>query len=181
MPLRFKMKVIWAICLFVLSLWPAPGSGFAAETDEYTLKLAFIYNFAKFVEWPDPDPKAPIVFCILGDDPFGHRIVNIEERMVGERKILVRRNPGPEAVRQCHILFISSSEKQRLEQSLRELKGLSILTISDIPDFTRAGGMIGFKVSNDRIRFQVNLASARSSRLEISSKLLKLAESVRDQ
>lgn len=181
MPIRSKIKAVSTVLLFVLATGMAMGVVQAAETDEYTLKLAFIYNFAKFVEWPDSDPKAPIVFCILGDDPFGHRVVNIEERMVGERKILVRRNPGPEAIRQCHILFISSSEKQRLEQSLREVEGLSILTISDIPDFTRAGGMIGFKVSNDRIRFQVNLASARSSRLEISSKLLKLAESVRDQ
>ncbi|MHC1726001.1 MAG: YfiR family protein [Syntrophobacteraceae bacterium] len=182
MPIHSRIKVISAVCLLILSLGKmACGMVYAAESDEYTLKLAFIYNFAKFVEWPHLDPEAPIVFCIMGDDPFGNSIVNIESKMVGQRKIVVRRNPDRETLKECQILFISASEKQRLEQSLREVKGLSILTISDIPDFIRSGGIIGFRVSNDKIRFQVNLASARSSGLEISSQLLKLAESVRDR
>ncbi len=171
-----------AVCslLAMFSLF-AGGSCNAEGLDEYKIKVAFIYNFAKFVSWPPKtfqNPESPIVFCILGEDPFGSNLSAIENKQIGERKFVVKRIRRVEDSIGYQIIFISRSEKDRLETILPALRNEPILTVSDIPNFTRLGGMIGFTISGDKVRFEINLGAARSSKLEISSKLLKLAETV---
>ncbi|MHC1726128.1 MAG: YfiR family protein [Syntrophobacteraceae bacterium] len=182
MPNRPKRLMIAATCFLIL-VADAYTFGIAAESEEYKVKLAFIFNFARFIEWPPQsitDANGQFCFCILGDDPFEGKLGGVESRMVGERKFVVKRIRRVEEAMDCQMLFVSLSEKGRVDLILRALKGSSILTISDTPNFTRLGGMIGFTTSDDKIRFEINLTSARSSKLEISSKLLKLAETVRE-
>ncbi len=171
------------LCLIVSSFLH-PKHVYASELDEYRVKAAFIFNFAKFIEWPKEaflDSSAPIVLSILGEDPFGAKIKVLENKPVVERTFAVRNIQRVEDAHGGQMLFICVSEKGRLDQILRALKGSSILTISEIPNFTRLGGMIGFTTSGDKIRFEINLAIARASKLDISSKLLKLAEIVREE
>lgn len=174
--------IIAALCFVQLcSLALFVKSSRSEILDEYKVKMAFIYNFVKFIQWPPeafPTSDSPIVLCILGDDPFGNNKSLIEDKTVGERKFIVRNIRKMEDARVCHMLFVCRSEQNRLNVLLPTLHKSSILLISDIPDFTRMGGMIGFTTSDDKVRFQVNLTAARAANLEISSKLLKLAEIV---
>lgn len=173
-----------AVCFLIFTLLPLSGDvGIAADSDEYRVKLAFIFNYARFTEWPPetfPNATSSLVLCVLGNDPFKSKLDTVQDKMIGERSFIVKEIRRAEDARGCHMLFISGSEKDRVDPILRTVKGLSILTVSDIPNFTKLGGMIGFTFSDDKIRFEINLAVARSSNLEISSKLLKLAESVRE-
>jgi hypothetical protein len=152
--------------------------------DEYQVKAAFVYNFAKFVEWPAHSftgPSAPIVICILGDDPFGSLLdIPVNGKLVEGRPLVVRRMSDVRHVKACQILFISSSERKRLASILAEVKLCGILTVGDMAGFAAEGGVITLQLEDGRVRFQVNMDAAEQQGLRISSKLLSLAQIVRD-
>lgn len=149
---------------------------------EYQIKAAFLYNFAKFVEWPNgavPESGAPLPLCVLGDDPFGEALNSVEGKIVRGRRLVVRRLAAPPRPGACDILFISSSEKERVPQILDALKGSSVLTVSDLDNFARLGGIIMLVVESNRVGFRINVDAAEAARLKISSQLLKLATVIR--
>jgi len=149
---------------------------------EYEIKAAYLYNFGKFVEWPAKvaAPGDSFSICVLGQDPFGASLdTTIADESIKGKSVLVKRILRPQDAVSCHILFISSSEESRLKEILAALDRTSVLTVSDMPQFTRRGGIIQFVVEANRVRFEVNLTSAERSGLTLSSQLLKVANSVR--
>jgi hypothetical protein len=163
----------------VLPLTIGEGRAQNAQPSEYQIKSAFLFNFAKFVEWP---PKAfagttsPIVIGILGEDPFRDALQNtIRDKTVDEHPLVIKQLGSQAEATNCHILFISTSEKPRLAQILEGLKGSSVLTVGEMERFTENGGMINFVLDGTKIRFQINKEAATSAGLKISSKLLSLA------
>jgi hypothetical protein len=150
---------------------------------EYQVKAVFLLNFAQFVDWPPhavPDARAPLIIGILGDDPFGEVLdAIVRGERVATRPFEIRRYRRVEDVRRCDILFISQSERNRLEDILARLKDRPILTVSDGQDFARRGGMIHFVTDKNRIRLSINLRAAQAANLAISSKLLRVADIVR--
>lgn len=153
-----------------------------AETPsrEYLIKAAFLYNFAKFTEWPEgtfAEDTDTLNICVLGEDPFGGALQSIENKPVRGRPVAVRRVSDVQGGLACHLLFISESEEPRLPAILRALGNRPILTIADIPDFARAGGIIRLKTNlQDQVRFEINLGIAKRAGLRLSSRLLGLAE-----
>jgi len=154
-----------------------------SAAQEYDLKAAFLFNFAGFVEWPADafaDAGAPLTIGVLGDDPFGS---SLDELVAGEtirnRPLLVRRYRTVEEVEGCQILFVSSSEAERLDQIARVLARRSILTVGESKDFALRAGIIGFELTERRLRLRINLAAASDARLTISSKLLRQAQIIR--
>ena len=182
-----------AICLGLPALGP-PGAWLgalppaaAAETEtetetsrEYLIKAAFLYNFAKFTEWPAgsfPDSAAPLDVCVFGEDPFGGALESIAGKTIRGRRVAVHRVASIEAGAACHLLFISASEATRLAGILESLRGRPVLTIAEMPGFARSGGIINLKTNpDDRIRFEINAGIAKRVGLRLSSKLLNLAE-----
>ena len=163
-------------------LLTAPFAAGAKLTHEYDLKAAFLFHFAQFVQWPPealPDKNTPLTIGILGEDPFGKSLDEIvANESVGGHKLLVRRFQRVSQADSCHILFISSSEKSRLDQVLSVVNRRSILTVGETKDFAQRSGMIGFVVAEKRLRLAINLAAANAARLTISSKLLRQSEIV---
>lgn len=146
------------------------------------IKSAYLYNFGKFVEWPSKAAIAGEFFtiCALGDDNFGSTLeTTIAGESINGKKVLVKRVAKPQDAVRCHILFISSSQQSRLKEILAELDNTSVLTVSDMPEFTGRGGMIQFVVEANRVRFEVNLTSTERSGLTLSSQLLKVAINVK--
>jgi hypothetical protein len=149
---------------------------------EYQVKAAYLFNFLKFVDWPDDafaDPLAPIVIGILGDDPFGSSLPQVVVgKTIQGRDLVIRAYHDGENLRGAHILFISSSEKKRLPAILSSLRGSSVLTVADMDGFLDSGGMIQFVPESSRVRFSINADATRRGRLQMSSKLMSLAKSV---
>jgi hypothetical protein len=149
---------------------------------EYEVKAAYLYNFGKFVGWPAKVTAASELFsiCVLGEDPFGSTFdATIAGESINGKKVVVKRIAKPQDAVSCRILFISSSEESRLKEILATLDNTSVLTVSDISQFTRRGGMIRFVMEANRVRFEVNLTTAEHAGLTLSSQLLKVAISVR--
>lgn len=149
------------------------------QPSEYEVKAAFLFNFTKFVEWPENaflDPHAPIVIGVIGEDPFGESLVRIVAGQKAQsRSIEIVKYRHGDDLRHCHVLFVSASERQRSAQILAGLQESSVLTVSDIDGFAEAGGAIQFVIQENRVRFVVNLDVATQNKLRVSAKLLALA------
>ncbi|HRD48768.1 MAG: YfiR family protein [Candidatus Competibacter sp.] len=154
------------------------GNAWAGEFDEYAVKAAYLYNFAKYVEWPSEafaGADAPLWICVAGDNPFGGALAALSGKTVGDHPVEVRHLPAVTGVDKCHVVFVSRAEQGRIKTVLAKLARLPILTVSDIGDFARMGGMIGLIEADQRIRFGINLTATRQANLKLSSQLLKLA------
>ena len=142
-----------------------------AQTREYQIKTAFIYNFLKFVEWPATD--GPLKIGVLGTDPFDGGLKQLESRDVGGRSLVVGTVKSPEDAKNFQVVFVADPAQSRA--LIKATSGLPVLTISDAPGFSQAGGGITFVSSKNRIRFQLNATALQSAKLKPSSKLLSLA------
>ncbi len=161
-----------------------PRARAQAPPTEYEIKAAFLYNFAKFVDWPVDkfaDPQAPVVLGIVGDDPFGAALdAMVLGKSVNGRAFQVKRlKPGPD-LRSCHIVFVPASGKKHLPEILASLRGSSVLTVGETDWFVRSGGAVNFLLEDNKVRFEINVDAVARARLKISSKLLALARSVID-
>ena len=147
---------------------------------EYSIKAAYLYNFSKFIEWPSSEMgTAPFCVGILGEDPFGKNLEAVfNGKTVQDKPIVIRHiNTVAEAAR-CQIVFISSSEDERLDRLLNDLSETPVLTVGETSRFFQQGGMVGFQVIRHNVRFNINLRAAEEAKLKISSQLLKVANSV---
>ena len=175
-------KVPAVLLLLLLGAAFTAASGAELAPGEYEVKAAFLYNFAKFVEWPPegwPAWKEGFVITILGDDPFGATIDDtLQGKTVDNRRVMVRRARRPEDVGSTQILFISDSEGEELSRVLKRLEGAAILTVGQMDQFAERGGVIRFRMEKSRVRLEINPAAAERAKLKISSELLKLARIV---
>jgi hypothetical protein len=182
-----RLAVLIAVLSMTLNWTASAGAqaGDSSDSSEYLIKAGFIYNFAKFVEWPSTafaEPDSPIVIGVLGTDPFGD-IINhvVEGKKIGARGFVIRRFKWSKELKdqkdfkECRILFVSSSEKLHFEEIVDAVKGLPILTVGETPGFAERGGMIRLMLEDNRVRFEVNVDAAHYGNLNISSRLLTLA------
>ena len=182
-PICGRLCLSLVFCLLVISMIPGTAAGQGDFADEYQLKAAMLYNLAQFVEWPAsayPDSQAPILLCILGRDPFGNFLTStVLKQTVNGRPVLVF-HPHDQEVRGCHVLYISSSERKTVAQIFSNLNGSSVLTVGEMTQFATHGGMIQFSLENQQVRFDINTDAASRAGLKISSKLLVLAQIVKN-
>jgi hypothetical protein len=150
---------------------------------EYRVKLAFLYNFAQFIQWPPEafhDPAAPLMLCVAGSNPFQGEIEqDLHGHKIGGHPIEIRRlrpNDNPKA---CHMIFVRAGDKKQVEKLLAAVKGSSTLTVGETEGFADLGGVINLTLDRNRLRFEINLDAATQTRLKISSKLLALAKIVK--
>jgi hypothetical protein len=182
-----RLAILIAVFSMTLNWTALAGAqaGDGSDSSEYLIKAGFIYNFAKFVEWPSTafaEPDSPIVIGVLGTDPFGD-IINhvVEGKKIGARGFVIRRFKWSKELKdskdfkECRILFVSSSEKMHFEEIVEAVKGLPILTVGETPGFAERGGMIRLMLEDNRVRFEVNVDAAHDGNLNISSRLLTLA------
>jgi hypothetical protein len=176
---RISLTVVLLSLLVSAQLVVSPKGNAQDSVSEYRVKAAYLFNFIKFVEWPEEafaDPLAPIVIGIVGDDPFGDALPQVVVgKTVQGRDLVIRKYRLGEDLRGSHILFISESEKKRLPQLLSSLHGSFVLTVADLDGFLAEGGMIQLFSEQNRIRFAINVDAATRAKLKISSKLLSLA------
>ena len=170
-----KRFFILPICWILLASYTSRLQ--AEQPSEYRLKVAFLYNFVAYAEWPTQDDGG-VNFCIYGKDPFGQHIQHLRERKINDRSILIRYVKNTEALSDCQVVFISQSITHHLEDILKQISGKSILTISDSPGAARQGVVINMSVQEGKVIFEVNIKVAHRNGLKLSSQLLRFASEV---
>ena len=191
-------NIILTLWLFLLT---ATQSAPADDTivPEYQIKAAFLYNFLKFVEWPKAkigESNEPIIVSIIGQDVFQDAFDSIKNKTLEDRKIAIKKfegieelqkedskkkysqHPQIETIRKSHLLFICPSEKKYTADILKSVKGHNILTVADTQSFLEAGGIINLMMEEKKVRFEINMVSAKEADIQIRSQLLRLAKKV---
>ena len=154
--------------LFTASAYAASGP---ENHLEYQVKAAFLYNFLKFVEWPEQAGDAPLLMCVQGRDAFGGYLEDaVHGKKVNGRDVVVRRVAHLSEAHDCHLLFVPNSEFRRSAIGVQA----GMLTVGESAGFLEAGGAINFYIENDRVRFEIRPESARQAGLHVSAQLLKL-------
>jgi hypothetical protein len=199
------MKKVY-ILVIILLLLPAASLSAQNQDDssqnrEYKIKAAFLYNFIKFVDWPmerDVADDENVVIGIIGKNPFGDAFEPIQNKKVKGNNTTIKYFQGfkelkqieednsskyeniVEEIKNCHLLFICSSEKNNLVDILTLVKDHNILTVGETPKMLEKNGIINFVLEENKVRFEINLIAARESKLVIRSQLLRLAKNVID-
>ncbi len=154
-----------------------------AQSPEYELKAAFLFNFAQFVEWPPSafaSTNSPLVIGLWGNDPFGKSLDDlVHGESVRGHPLEIRHVRGADDLAGVQVLFIARSEQNRLPGILRSVGKKPVLTVSDIDRFAERGGMIGMVMVANKVRFKINQDEAKSSGLQLNARLLRLAEITR--
>lgn len=180
-------KVLLLCAIFSCSIHSARAQKTASE---YEVKAAFLFNFIKFVEWPAKafaEKDTPYIIGVLGNDPFfdPESAVNyldqaITNKAINNRKLELRKSAragvsGLKDLKDCHLIFISKSEKGRMREILAGLEGGQVLSVSETDDFCAQGGVVNFVLKAGKVRFEINQGAAEAAGLKISSKLLNVA------
>jgi len=174
---RLKIRLRHRLITLFLGLILSTQLLAADQFNEYQIKAAFLYNFIAFTEWPE-DVNQTLNLCVYGEDYFGQEIDKLQARGVGSNSIKILRLSSLEKSQECHVLFISKSVINNLPNIISSVQGKSILTIADSPEAATNGVIINMSLTQNKISFEVNLESARSVGLGISSRLLQLATKV---
>jgi hypothetical protein len=179
-PGQRKLSRLWIAVGIMASFLPIGTECAQAQEHptEAQVKAAYLYNFGKFVRWQTPGPGDTFDICVLGKDPFHGAL---DSTVAGERidgKSIVARDIATAESSRCQILFISTSEEARLKPVLAAARRTNTLTVSDIPEFTERGGMIGLVNVGGKIRFEVNVSAVNDAGINVSSQLLKVAVKV---
>ena len=162
----------WAMAGFLPSLLLH-----AQPVPEYELKAAFVYNFALFTDWPTDTTYEgnTLNICVNHRSALRVPLVSLSEKPVKGRRVAVRFLSSPDSLRNCHVLFVDSVDRDQWGQMRKSLAGMSILTISDDEEIGHDGSIIALAMDRNRIVFDIDMRAARQARLVLSSKLLRLA------
>ncbi len=165
-------------------LLAAPSSAASPAALEYQVKATFLYNFTKFVQWPSDSLASsgePFEVGVVGSNPFGSYLAeSMEGQYVHGRPVRVVEFRGPSDVRPCAIIFVPDAAGDRLADIAARIKGSPVLLIGESPGFAERGGAINFILVQNKVRFEINPAVARTAGLQISAKLLAIATVVGD-
>jgi len=182
-----KSKVYILIVLVLAStamLWLPYAQ--AHENKEYSIKAAFLYNFIKFVDWPEEfdKNKDTITLTIIGESPFAHHFDPIKDKKIKNKKLRIRYFEGYEEIedksvlKECHLLFVCLSEREHLKEIIKSTEGGCVLTVSEVEGFLEAGGVIRFVMHDKKVGFEINITAVERNKLKIRSQLLRLAKKV---
>ena len=162
--------------MLLLAAWLSCSPAMCADehATEFQVKAAFLYNFANFVSWPNPIGDR-FRLCVIGSNPFGKHLDPLIGRSVHDSILVIDQYDSADDLHDCHLAYISPSLQSNLAQVLEKLAGQPILTVSDITAFIDAGGMIGLKMLDKHVRFDVITEAANTADLSVSSKLLSLS------
>lgn len=174
----FKARAL-APVLFCCILLLQAAQALAIQMDEQKIKAGLVYNLLKYTEWPADSyniKNQRLEVCIYGDDPFQGALDPMQGRTAQQYKIRITRIHDVSGLYFCNLVFIPRAEQVNLRSLLKVIENKSILTVSDIPDFSRKGGMVELAMREQRIRLYIDQKRIGAARLTMQARLLRLAE-----
>ncbi|MES9992874.1 MAG: YfiR family protein [Candidatus Thiodiazotropha sp.] len=151
------------------------------QSEENLVKAVFIYNFAKFTRWPADTwamNEAVLRICAVGDDEMVGALAQLNGKKVREHPVIVEPKGVTNNLHTCHLIYLARSRHDLTQVTTDHINSKPILTVSEIKDFSKQGGMIELYTINGKVRFKINLQTTRDAGLDLSSRLLKLAAEV---
>jgi hypothetical protein len=181
--LKARIRIVVVSIAAVLALTDALRSSVTAQSvSDSQVKAAYLYSFAKFVEWPArkfPEPSTPILFCLVSDPGFESELNRtVKGKAVSGRAVRIVLVEEVEQARNCHVLFFNAARSRQTQRILEGIRGAAVLTVGEADDFLQEGGMIRFVLNDDRVQFEVNHKAASQEGFYISARLLGVARKI---
>ncbi|PXX18297.1 uncharacterized protein DUF4154 [Nitrosomonas ureae] len=173
-PSLFYLALIPLSWLLILSYSPMT---YAEQPTEYRMKVAFLYNFAAYTEWPDRHGQ-DLNLCIYGDNPFGEHLQHLQQKKINGHEIIIRHTKNINDLSNCQMIFITQSVIGNLDDIIMLSHERPILTVADTPGTASQGIMLNMAVKEGKITFEANIITAKNSGLRLSSQLLRFASKV---
>lgn len=165
------------LCLVLVLTGLIIGNAYAETETESAVKIGFLYNFFKFIDWPQSaDTSGGYCLCTTGDNSLGNSLLALQDKTINNKPLGIKRGVSVKELKNCHMVFIGADED--ISKPFGDLQGLAVVTVSDKPDFINQGGMIGLVQYNNRLAFEVNLDAANAVDIHISAKILELAKRI---
>lgn len=164
-----------ALALAMVLCAPAALAG-ATTYAEQEIKAAYLYNFAKFVDWPEG--KSQLHLCLLNKGPVAGALEALKDKSVGERRLALFYPEASSNLTECDMLFLGEAEDRNLERIVAVTQGRRVMVVGDGEGYAQRGTMFNFYQEGGKIRFEINYPAVRRSGLKISSKLLSLGKMV---
>ncbi len=181
-----RMNLVPLVTILILSAI-IYSRALAAQTNpgsEYQVEAAFLYNFARFVEWPQnafSGPRQPLGVCVFGHDPFGPALEDsLLGKSIGKHPLMVGHANQLQDLTGCQVVFVGGFERARIPDLIHHLQGRPVLLVGESEGFAESGGTIQFTIEDHHVHFLINPDAAERAGLKVSSKLLALAKIVRD-
>lgn len=171
------MKRITSLLCVVLGLSLVVVTGVARAADEATVKAAYLYNFTKFIQWPD-EQRATLRLCDMGNDALARSLDGLVGKPVRSMQIGIRHAVTLHDIPQCDLVFVPTSHAHSLERVRQVVNGYPILVVTESADMLPKGAMVALIQSEGRIVFEVDLATSRQLGMQVSAKMLQLARKV---
>ncbi len=183
---RFGRAAAFAACLVAGVGAPrVPAAHAQSDLRAAAVKAAFVYNFAKFTEWPPGtfgSQTTPIELCFYDNSLAPAALAQLREKRIGARIVVIRQFEDIPPSGVCHVVYIGGQvDGTKLRDIIQYGEKSHVLTVSDAPRFAEEGGHIGLYSADNRLRFRINLEAARSSHISLSARLLQLAVIVEKQ
>ena len=177
------LRLTAALLASLLAVLPGSAPAGQATPTEDEVKAAYVFNFARFIEWPPAKfagNTSPLIIGLIGNGPVGDVIgAVIQKKTINNHPLVLRRLSPADDLTLCHILFVCRSERERFADIVSAVHGAAVLTVGESDQFLERGGIINFYVDSETVKFAVNLDSSDQARLKISSKLLAVAKIVK--
>jgi len=171
---------LWLLVLLCLSVSALSAH---AETGEYQVKAAMVYNMIRFMDWPEdalPATASQLTICVAGTGPLGAGMGGLQGKLVKGKIIALRQLEPTAGTTGCQVLVMSDLDKPATNRLLEKSRSSAVLTVADSAGFARSGGVVGFVLSDGKVRFEVNQVAAQRHKIRISAQLLKLARIVQE-
>jgi hypothetical protein len=168
----------WLVLVLTVCFVSAKPAQTQSQPDEYRIKAAFLFHFAQLIDWPSEALKTndnSLLLCTFGDDSFQGELDSVEGKTIASRVLHVRHFNRNEDVAGCQLLFVGRNETHRFGALLAGLHGAPVVTVGETTNFVDQGGVLGFCINTNKVRFEVNLDAAERAKVKISSRLLLLA------
>jgi hypothetical protein len=165
------------LCLVLALTWGIIGSAYAENDTASAVKIGFLYNFFKFIDWPpSADTSNGYRLCTTGLNSLGEGLLALQDKTINNKSLSIKRGVSGKELKNCHMIFIGADEDTG--KPIGDSQGLAIVTVSDKPDFINQGGIIGLIQANNRLAFEINLDVAKANDIRISAQMLELAKRI---
>jgi hypothetical protein len=165
------------LCLVLAITWGIIGSAYAENDTASAVKIGFLYNFFKFIDWPpNADTSNGYRLCTTGLNSLGEGLLALQDKTINNKSLSIKRGVSGKELKNCHMIFIGADEDTG--KPIGDSQGLAIVTVSDKPDFINQGGIIGLIQANNRLAFEINLDVAKANDIRISAQMLELAKRI---
>jgi hypothetical protein len=170
-------------CLLALVCLTVPVQPAHAESGEYQVKTAMIYNMIRFMDWPEdalPASASQFTICVMGRGGLSAEVDSLRGKQVKGKTVVVRQSSPATGASGCQVMVLGDLDKITTSALLEKTRSSVVVTVADSPGFARSGGTVGFVLQHGKVRFEINQAAAQRHRIRISAQLLKLAQIVQE-